>query len=508
MTQKITTTFLIVLTFAIHTTFSQNINAKIVDSISQKPIPFATIQWSVDKGIITNDDGEFNLIVDKNTQPKDSVYISSMGYTTLGKTFEQLTDSIIYLSPNTIALNNVIVSNKNYTAEEIIDFVKDNIEGNYNRAFTKKRIFLRQRYYQNMHKTNYSDLESTITAFNSSFLDSVIATVPKSEERYTESLFDLYGNYEDENQKIDLIKASELYDKNSELDVKKLEQRFNKIIKENVKTTSYFKVKSGIFGSKVESGLITSENDSTDVEALNKKLEEEQKRKENRKLYFAQSIKNDVSKKFANLFFMDNTNLNFITKSRKYEFTLIEYAYLGNTPVYVINFKPKNNADYQGTLYINPDDFAVVRVDYENTQSIKTFKLLGISMNQYLAKGKIIFYKDANNKYNLRYLEHENGSKVGINRPLKIIEKNKVVKGKNKQNELSLKMDLGFTGTNKYEIVVFDTEKSSQNTFDSFTENNTILPTYMPSYDPEFWKGYNIIEPNTAIKTFTSKETK
>jgi hypothetical protein len=507
MTQKITTTFLIVFTFAIHVAFSQNINAKIVDSLSLKPVPFATIQWSINKGIITNNDGEFNLTIDENIKPKDSVFISSMGYMTMGKTFEQLTDSTIYLSPNTIALNNVIVSNKNYTAEEIIDFVKENIAENYNKGFTKKRIFLRERYYQNMYKTNYSDFESTITAFNSNFLDSVIQSIPKSDEQYTESLFDLYGNYDEENQKIDLIKASKLYDKNNEVDEKKLEEKFNKIIKENVKTTSYFKIKSGIFGSKIDSeGLFNTEIDSTDVDALNKKIEEEEKRKNDRKTYFAQSVKSEIENRFKNLFFMENTDLNFITKSRKYEFSLIEYAYLGSDPVYVINFQPKNSADYRGTLYVNLDDFAIVRADYENVKSIKTFKLLGISMDQYLNKGKMIFYKDSDKKYNLRYLEYEDGTKVGINRPLKIIEKNKVVKGKNKQNELSLKMDLGLTSTNKYEIVVFNTEKSTSASYDSFIENNEVLPKYMPDYDPEFWKGYNIIEPNRAIKEFTSKE--
>ena len=27
----------------------------------------------------------------------------------------------------------------------------------------------------------------------------------------------------------------------------------------------------------------------------------------------------------------------------------------------------------------------------------------------------------------------------------------------------------------------------------------------MPNYDPEFWKGYNILEPNQAIKDFTAQ---
>ena len=203
---------------------------------------------------------------------------------------------------------------------------------------------------------------------------------------------------------------------------------------------------------------------------------------------------------------MEDTDLNFISKSRKYEYTILDFAYLGQDAVYVLKFEPKGGADYQGTLYVNADDFAVVRVEYENVKSIKSFKLLGISMNEYMAKGKMLFYKGTDNRYNLRYLEKENGSSFGINRPLKIIEKNKIVKGRNKQNELSLKMDLGVTSTNKYEIVVFDTENTSTTVFDAFTENNSILPTYMPRYNPEFWKGYNIIEPNAAIREFTSVE--
>lgn len=505
MNKKITFSLFFLLNLSFVVCNAQTIRGKILDSISQKPVPFATIQWSSDRGLITNEEGFFNLILDGTTKDTDSISVSSMGYETLVKASNQFTDSIIYLTPKTISLSNVIVSNKQYTADEIIELVNENLEKNYSSDLTKKRIFFRDRYYQNLNKAKYSDFESTITAFNSNFLDSVIKSVPKTDERYTEVLFDFYENRGSEDQKIDLIKASELYDKNSEMDLKALEDKFNKIIKENVKTTSYFKVKSGIFGSKVESeDIFGSPVDSTDVEALNKKLEEEQTRKENRKKYFANSIKRQVSKTLENLFFKDKTDLNFVTKPRKYEYTLEEFSYVNNEPVYVINFKSKGSADYQGKLFINADDFAVVRADYENIKSIKTFKLLGISMNQYLARGKMIFYKDENSTYNLRYLENEDGASVGVRRPLKIIEKNKVVKGRNKQNELSLKMDLGLTSTSKYEIVIFDTKKSSTAEFDSFTENNAVLPVYMPNYNPEFWKGYNIIEPNTAIREFTS----
>ena len=235
MDKKITFLFFFLLIISFSSNYSQTISAKIVDSLTQKPVPFATIQWSSNKGIITNEEGYFNLIIDSPLKPKDSIFVSCMGYETLGKTFDEFKDSIVFLSPKAIALNNVIVSNKQYTAEEIIDLVKENLDKNYNKDLTKKKIFFRERYFQNLNKTNYSKFESTITAFNSQFLDSVIRTIPKNEERYTEALFDLYGNYEKENQKINLIKASELYDKNSEMDLKALETKFNKIIKESFK---------------------------------------------------------------------------------------------------------------------------------------------------------------------------------------------------------------------------------------------------------------------------------
>ena len=83
--------------------------------------------------------------------------------------------------------------------------------------------------------------------------------------------------------------------------------------------------------------------------------------------------------------------------------------------------------------------------------------------------------------------------------------KNKNVKGRRKQNELALKVDAALGNLNRYELVVFDEDPINEGQFESFTENNSVLPTYMPDYDPKFWEGYDIMEPNQAIKTFTSE---
>ncbi len=478
-----------------------------MDSISKEPIPYATVLLN-NKGVITNEEGRFTFILDEAIKESDSIFISCIGYESVAKPLFEFDSSHILLRPKAIELREVIVSNKNYTANEIIDLVEENLEKNYANEYSKKRLFYRKSSSNRIIKSDFTVKKSTIEAFNQKFLDSVIGTLPKANSYYTEILGDLYGTYEEEAQKLNLIKASELYDKSKEVDLEKLEEKFNDILKKNVRTDSYFKIKSGLFGTKIDADeLFESEVDSTDVATINKKLDEQKKNDEKRKENFANYRREQLGELLMSLPINKDSDYNFITKSRKYEFTLKEFTYLGNDAVYVLGFISKGSADYKGTLYVNADDFALIRADFENIKSVKTFNLLGISTNTYLSKGKVIFFKnDATDQYTLRYFESEKGTRIGIKRPLKIIEKNRVVKGRNKQNELNGKIDFVLTDIEKNELIVFDSESITKNKFETYKEDNTILPTYMPQYDPEFWKGYTIMEPNTAIKEFTSSE--
>lgn len=483
---------------------AQTLSSVIVDSATQKPIPYVTVQLK-NKGIITNEEGRFSFQLDSTIQPTDSLFISCIGYASISKPINQFTENQIIMAAKAIELNPVIVSNKNYTPEEIIEEVEKNILKNYNLGLTKKRIFLRETYGNRILKTDYTLKKSTIAAFDKAFIDNLISQIPQSNTYYTEVLGDLYGGKDEDDLKLDLIKASELYDKSLELDFEVLEEKFNTIIKENVKTDSYFKIKSGLFGTKIEGDeLFESEVDSTDVAELNKKLEEEKKNKEDRKKYFSNYKKRTIGNLYENLPIFEDTDYNVIFKPGRYRFVLDDFTYLGDAAVYVISFTPKRSEDYRGKLYINSDDFALIRMDFENVKSLRDFSLLGISINEYLAKGKVIFNKGDDQKYHLSYYDITKGTRGGFRRPIKIIELNKVVKGRNKQNELSMKIDAAFGNTNRYELIVFDESPINSAQLEGFKEHNNVLPTYMPTYDPEFWKGYNIIEPNKAIKEFTS----
>ncbi len=502
--------FTLLLTFYFSTLSAQTITSKIMDSISQQPIPYVTVQLK-NKGVITNEEGRFSFLLGNGTTATDSLFISCIGYETIRKPLNAFRGNIIYLRPKAIELNPVIVTNKNYTAAEIMALVKKGISKNYPQERTKKRFFFRDSHHQYFNKTDYTFLKSTINELNKPFLDNVMETVPKSSSYYTEILADLYDNNNGESQKMDLVRASELYDKNNELDFTTIEAKFNTILKASVKPNSYFKVKSGLFGTKIDgeefNELYKPEVDSLDAQSLEKEMEAQKKRELERKTNFAKYRKRTVVRMMGNQFFLDDSKINIIDNLRKYEFTLSDFTFLGLDAVYILDFVPKGSADYRGRIYVNSDDFALIRLDYENVKSLKKFNLLGISNNQYLGKGKMFFSKGREGHYVLHYMEEEFGTRIGIKRPLKIIEVNKHVKGRNKQNELSLKLDMATTGVNKHELIVFDSEPISSSIYDGFIENNTLLPTYMPHYDPSFWKDYSIIEPNQAIKTFTSIES-
>jgi len=287
-----------------------------------------------------------------------------------------------------------------------------------------------------------------------------------------------------------------LYDKNKELGFTKLEEKFNNIIKENVKPNSYLKVKSGIFGTKIKGEnfdeFYGKEIDSTDTEALKKELQKKKKQEKEQKTNYAKYKKRILASTMQRLFYMEDSKLNFINKPKKYHYTLQDFTFIGNDAVYIVDFESKGAADYKGRLYINSDDFAVIRVDYENIKPIRKFSLLGIFMNEFLDKGKIFFSKGLKNQYTVSFIEREFGVTAGVKRPLKIIEKNKIVKGKNRQNELSVKLDMAIKNVNKYEVVIFNSKEISNLEYTEFKEKNTISPTYMTNYDSEFWKGITI----------------
>jgi len=466
---------------------AQSKKVKIIDSISFEPVPFATIFFSNNNGIISDENGFFELVPEQFSK-KDSLFISSMGFKPKKFSLDIFNDSIIRLSPKTISLKNVIVTNNQLSSVEIIDSVKLYIDRNYNFGITENKLFFRQEFNQDLEKFKLNKFKSTIKDLSAEAMDSMTDNLPQKSKNEIESLSYYYVNSDIDVPKIKLIKSRRTNDDNESDLSKSLGDKLEKSLRENLKSNSYFKIRSGWLPFSLDlsfNGLW--EIDSTDQEQLKKLKEKEIKRKEN----FSDVQKGRIQSVYLKSFFNPSSELNFVLKSKNYTFSNPELNYLGNELVYVIECYPKRGDKFKGTIYVNSYDYAVVRIEYENIKPLSKFKLLGISLFSNLEKGRMVFSKFENEKYSLSYFQSSRGNKVSIKRPFKIIEKNKFVEGRKKQNQILAKLDFISSSVYNTELQVFKVNGIDKKEFEDINEENQVLPIYLREFKKNFWEEFD-----------------
>ena len=486
--------------FQIQIISGQEISAKVVDSKTKEPIPYATIQYAPFKGVITNDEGRFNI--QAVLAASDVITISSLGYETVQIPAENLKQPVIFLKPQSIALGDVFVTNKNLTGKEIIERVKKNVPANYTSDISKKKFFFRESNINTVRQFDLKIDKSTIPEINQNLLDRIAYNVPKMNDSYKEVLGDFYGNYDA--NKIQVIKAANLHNPNSKVDLELLTKKLENIFQKNVKSNSVLKIKSGIIGFKVDAKEFTEELKDEEKIAKIKTPEELEKERVQRHKNLSSSTNLRIQELLGTMFWKEKNTFNVFEKSGKYKFNVEGIVEIDNATAYMISFEPKRGADFKGKIYVNTLDYGVYRIDYHNVKPTSKFRLLGISVMDDIYRGKMIFSKDAAGKYQPKYIENEKGEAIGIDRPLTIIEKNKFVSGRNKQNELDLDFKLKVGDLVKYQLVVYESQPVEEGVYQNLKSSPEFDYKTFKVYNPEFWNGYNIIEPNAAIKAFTA----
>ncbi len=463
---------------------------RVIDSLTNDPISFATVIFSNNTGIITDDNGRFELLEEQYLN-NDSIYVSFIGYKTLSRELSSLKDTLLILSPNPIELKEIVLTNREYSAEEIVEKIRENINQNYEIQILDNLLFFGQKESNELKRINISKYKSSIKELNKGFLDSMLNSIDKKNEYAIEVLGNYSGSFKKEQQKINLIKARETYSQEKDLTVLALEEKFEDAIKNNVKSNSYFKVKSGIFGGEMDNEYFDNlkpDVDTTDTEAIKRELAEKNKKEMKRKLDFAKNRKRELNSILSYLFYAPKPKLNFITKSNRYNFTLNEMTYFAKDPVYVLSFEPRWGEDYKGTIYVSMDDFAVLRMDFENVKSVWGFDLFGVSIDAYKRSGRIILSKNNQGKYSPKYFQFSSATRFAVDRPLKFIEKNKFVRGRRKQNEISMRIDLETTNLSQREVRIFDSKNLNMSEYDAIKEENTVLPKFHEKFTTDFWE--------------------
>lgn len=490
--------FFVLLLSCLPQIFAQETSAHVLDAQTRQPVPYASVQYAAYRGVITNEEGFFSIPLVLGST--DVISISSLGYESLELKAGDLRQADILLKPTSISLKDVFLTNKNLSGKEIVARIKKNVPENYDSGESKKRFFFRESSVNLVRQFDLRVEKSSIPELDQELMDRIAYNVPKKNDSYKEVLGDLYGNYDI--QKVQVIKAANLHNPNSKVDLERLTGKLEQIFDQNVKENSYLKIKSGIIGVKMD-----AEEFGKELKEENKKAEktaaEKEKELEKRRSNLRSSTQGMIGGLLKTMFWKEDMVLDVFEKSNKYEFKLEGVTGMESASVYVISFRPKRGADFRGKMYVNTLDYGIYRLDYENVKPLKKFRLFGISTVEDVYRGTMIYTKNGNGKYEPRYLEREKGEGFGIDRPLTIIEKNKFVKGRRKQNELDLDVKMRISQLNKYQLVIYESEPVQKTAFEAFKSSDNFDYQTFKAYNADFWNGFNIMEPNAAIKAFT-----
>ncbi|HSJ11123.1 MAG TPA: carboxypeptidase-like regulatory domain-containing protein, partial [Gillisia sp.] len=132
---------------------AQEFSALVMDSQNRQPVPYATVQYGINKGVITNDEGVFSFIA--SLKDSDTITISSLGYIPyplLVKDLKGLKEKVIYVKPANIELKDVFLTNKNLSGKQIVELVKQRVKTNYNFDLSHKKIFYRESNVNNIRR--------------------------------------------------------------------------------------------------------------------------------------------------------------------------------------------------------------------------------------------------------------------------------------------------------------------------------------------------------------------
>jgi hypothetical protein len=176
----------------------------------------------------------------------------------------------------------------------------------------------------------------------------------------------------------------------------------------------------------------------------------------------------------------------------RYEFrNMVSYR---NQYVYHIGFKPADNAkisQYQGDLYINKEDFALLSAEFE----VDSRDLRKNPERFLISKSRFIRIKPLKANYKVEYRLTEGKYHLSMVRAEVQFRIRK--KGQWLSSQYNITLQMAITGV--------DPDKRTKIPRPKRLKPNTVLSDEEFSYDPDFWGEYNIIEPEASLQDALKK---
>lgn len=493
--------------FLFQSAIAQNIKGKIIDSNSGESIPYANIKVNESENLVSNAEGYFTLS-ENNSRDETVLTISYLGFVNQQLTVIELKklNYIIKLAPGVFQLNDVAVSNIKPNPYEIMANVKANLARNYATGETasKEMLFYRK---SNHFKPSLIDVEiNKSTGFSKQALNKVNTDlkifskqlISHPPQEFTDILCNYYsvktkkGDKFLFNSKLDVLKATVLKNEGRSSSVDDLEETAMNMMLQHLDSTKYYRVKSGLFGSRdtisLRKDFNKKKNKGIDIE-INNQLT---------------ATKTSLNSFLSDANFLNTKKLDFIKKTDLYDYTYEGTTYTSdNEFAYVLSFKPRRSkAKYLGKLYISESDYAILRADYvlDEGEKLNNFNmklLLGIKASENVSKGTLTYKKKAeDDSYYMQYAAIEKGNYFYLNRPLKFIELTK-----SEKDVLALDLKIEANMRTKIEFLNMSRSKTTAAAIEKIKEEDFKFTT-IKTYDPKMWKDYNAIEPLQEMKQF------
>jgi len=471
------------------TFLAQSIEGIVFDKKNQTPVIFASIYTTQNSGVITNDEGAFKIKID-NLSKGDSLIVSSLGYKKTAIGFSQLnTLDTIFLMEEKEMLSDVVISSNKLTAKEIVKRFKDSISKRHFIKPTQFKVFKRIHYKDNPQALKVEiDKSSFMTrkqrkAFNNK-VDKYFKNIKgNSSNTFEDVLYNAY--YLKESMGIHYIKGTKLINLSQNTSLETLQNEVFKELLTALDTESTFKVKSGLF--PLEDSLSTKEFIQFSDNSVKDTLRNN-------------TIKNSVLKKLTH----NLSNLEVFEDLDDYDFELIDTKVFDGEVVYVLSFIPDSRSSkYNGKVYINAEDFGLMRLDYkledgEKEAGLNMKFLLGLKFRVDQSEYQILYHRNKNGQYYPKYYRSKKRQYVYVDRKLKFKENTD-----NRKERIKLKMDFHVENNNQMQIEFLFMNPIPLNKDNySFDAKGYAFSEYIKTYNPKIWEEYNIIQATEDIKNF------
>ncbi len=489
---KLTTISFFSLLFYCLPSLSQSLNGRIIDAKTQEPIPFANVQLGKNYGVISNDEGFFNI------QPKGITADSFLLFSSLGHEDLQILVSefipgqMVALKQANFELDEVVVSNVQLSANEIVEKFLANKKENHRIVNANIQLFTRR-------NSDYQAKEFNIEIKKASFLK-------KSERKTINDRMEALGkevsstisnNYREQLSEVYMFedtimnehfKALELINRDKNTDTDEIQSKVFFELLSSLESDNSFKVKTGMF--TIEKELELNEL-IEDIEVKKSSVPDTLKHK-NR--YTTLDY----------LYASRNFDYEFLGKEKRYDYSLEGITYAHGHNCYRIAFEPRGGkGKYQGNMYINTKDFGMVAYDYKLVDGKKAYSvnlklLVGIKANSFENSGYFIYAKGENG-YFAKYIRQKEGDYVYLNRNFSFKENDA---SRRERKNLKFNIELEYVDNSTVEYVAVQYQAIEPEMKSDLNFSDYILIDERAKYDPSYWKGFNVIEATEAIRNY------